>query len=51
MLGIRDQERYMTGFDAFVVSFCVAYIVKSDRFKVLLSQLIRIVRTDKLSGR
>ena len=41
----------MTGFDAFIVSFCVAYIVKSDRFKSLLSQLIQFVGTDKLNGR
>ncbi len=41
----------MTGLDAFIVSFCVAYIVKSDRCKALLSQLIQFVRPDKLNGR
>jgi hypothetical protein len=34
----------MTGFDAFLVSFCVAFIVASDRFKALLAALARRVR-------
>jgi hypothetical protein len=41
----------MNGFDAFIVSFCVAYIVKSDRFKALMSQLAQFVRANHLNGR
>lgn len=33
----------MTGLDVFVVSFCVAFIVASDRFKSLLAGLRRRV--------
>jgi hypothetical protein len=41
----------MTGFDAFILSFCVAYIAKSDRFKALLSQITQSAPTDKLDRR
>jgi hypothetical protein len=34
----------MTGLDAFIVSFCVAFIVASDRFKALVSGLGRLIR-------
>jgi hypothetical protein len=34
----------MTGLDAFIVSFCVAFIVASNRFKELLSGLGRLIR-------
>jgi hypothetical protein len=34
----------MTGLDVFLVSFCVAFIVVSDRFKGLLAGLARLVR-------
>jgi hypothetical protein len=33
----------MTGLDAFVVSFCVAFIVASHRFKMLMAGVSRIV--------
>jgi hypothetical protein len=34
----------MTGLDVFIVSFCVAFIVASDRFKSLLAGLGRLIR-------
>ncbi len=34
----------MTGLDVFVISFCVAFIVASDRVKSLLAGLGRLVR-------
>jgi hypothetical protein len=33
----------MTGLDAFMVSFCVAFIVASDRFKALVAGLGRLI--------
>jgi len=34
----------VTGFEVFIVSFCVAFIAASDRFKVLLAGLVRLIR-------
>lgn len=39
-----NTEHFMTGLDIFVVSFGVAFIVVSDRFKVLLAALGRLIR-------
>ena len=38
------KERFVTGLEVFIVSFCVAFIVASDRFKSLLSGLVRFIR-------
>ena len=34
----------MNGLDVFFLSFCVAFIVTSDRFKMLITGLIRRLR-------
>lgn len=34
----------MTGFEIFGVSFCVAFLAASDRFKALLGGLTRLLR-------
>ena len=34
----------MSGWTIFAVSFCVAFIVASDRFKALVAGLIKLVR-------
>ena len=34
----------MAGLDVFIVSFCVAFIAASDRFRALLAGLIRLIR-------
>ena len=31
------EEHFVTGLDVFIVSFCVAFIVASDRLKALLA--------------
>jgi hypothetical protein len=38
------EERFVTGLDVFIVSFCVAFIAASDRFKALLAGLVRLIR-------
>jgi hypothetical protein len=38
------EERFMTEFDVFIVSFCVAFVVASNRFKALVAALGRLVR-------
>ena len=35
------KERFMNGLDVFFLSFCVAFIVTSDRFKMLIAGLVR----------
>ena len=37
----------MTGLDVFIVSFCVAFIVASDRFKASVSGLGRLIRSER----
>jgi len=39
--GPCNKEHFMTGLDIFLVSFCVAFIVASDRFKAILAGLGR----------
>jgi hypothetical protein len=34
----------VTGLEIFIVSFCVAFIAASDRFKALLAGLARLIR-------
>jgi hypothetical protein len=34
----------MSGLEIFVLSFCVAFIVASDRFKALVASVRRLVR-------
>ena len=34
----------MTGLEIFVVSFCVAFLAASDRFKSLLAGMVRLLR-------
>ena len=34
----------MTGFDIFLVSFCVAFIVASERSKLLFGRMMRLIR-------
>ncbi len=34
----------MTGLDVFVLSFGIAFIVASDRFKSLMAELVRLIR-------
>lgn len=35
----------MTEWDVFLVSFCVAFLAASDRFKSLLASLGRLIRS------
>ena len=40
-LSPATKERVVIGLDVFIVSFCVAYIAASDRFKALLAGVVR----------
>jgi hypothetical protein len=41
---LATEERSVNGFDVFFLSFCVAFIVTSDRFKMLIAGLARRLR-------
>jgi hypothetical protein len=43
MLAPALKELAMTGLDAFIVSFCVAFVVASARFKALAAGFGRII--------